>query len=570
MDNYSNKPRRTAIYIRVSTQEQKVDGYGLEAQRTKLREYIKNNTALNLKEVDIFEDTHTGSDLNRKSFLKMMEGVKAKKFDAVLVWKIDRLSRSLKHLLHTFEVMKDSGVSFISVQENIDFRGAIGGLIFQIFGAIAQFERELIKGRTNMGKIMSAEMGNYTGSTIPYGYKPILNASGKGKKLEIITEERKWIEKIFQWYIYEGLGDMAIAKRLNELKVPPGQYSPRRRTKWSARHIEHIIPNEIYQGQFVANKTDEEGHMLPVEKWTVVNIPECISEFVYIQAQQIRKNRNNGVGEKSAKYLLSGKLKDMSLDKPLAFAGRVRSDGKKCYYRKANAEKGLSVFELPADGIEEYVWSKILKAMKDPKSFIKEWVKREHIDETQIDSFKKDLTRLKEEAVNIELNMARIESFGENGTYSEEKMAQKLQKHNEELERVQSKINEIEKKIEFLGGVKLEIEKLKDASKQFKHLMDKPSRVQRKIIIQLFVDRVEVYKKKLSPEQQTEKRTKYEKRIRVVYRFNPKKFLEELAEDGTTLTSTTNTKKDPLGSSNSISGNTNISTYFMICFRLRR
>lgn len=89
--------RRVAIYIRVSTEEQKRDGYGLDAQKKRLTEYIANNPRLRLiTQPDwLYSDTHTGSDLNRPALNRLREVVKKKKFDAVLVWKIDRFSRSL-------------------------------------------------------------------------------------------------------------------------------------------------------------------------------------------------------------------------------------------------------------------------------------------------------------------------------------------------------------------------------------------------------------------------------------------------------------------------------------------
>src|SRR3972149_75566 len=190
----SNTPRKVAIYLRVSTTEQSTEGFGLEAQKKTLLDYVKHNIALNLttKPEWVFTDIHTGSDLNRPGLLKLRDAVRRQEFDAVLVLKIDRLSRSLQHLLMIFAEMEKHQVSFISLHENIDFRGAIGRLLFQIMGAMAQFERELIKGRTFMGKVASAEMGNYTGTHIPFGYKEVLNPNGKGKHIELLTEERKW------------------------------------------------------------------------------------------------------------------------------------------------------------------------------------------------------------------------------------------------------------------------------------------------------------------------------------------------------------------------------------------
>ena len=168
-----NPPQRlVAIYIRVSTSEQKREGYSPEHQKKRLMGYIENNPGINLRTRPdlIFQDVGTGNDLNRPQLDKLRKLVKQKAIQGIIVWRIDRLSRNLKHLLMLFEEFQKHEVSFISLQENIDFTGPIGRLIFQIFGSLAQFERELIRGRTYAGKIMSAELGNYTRGDTPYGY----------------------------------------------------------------------------------------------------------------------------------------------------------------------------------------------------------------------------------------------------------------------------------------------------------------------------------------------------------------------------------------------------------------
>ena len=336
-----NKPttdqkRRAAIYVRVSTAEQKIEGYGLEAQEKNLLEYIENNKGLGLytKKAWIFIDTHTGSDLNRPQFQAMMQQVKEGKFDAVLVWKIDRLSRSLKHLLSTFEIFEKHKASFVSVQENIDFKGPIGKLIFQIFGAIAQFERELIKGRTQMGKLASAEMGNYTGNFVPYGYRRIKNPSGKGSKLEIVLKEKEWVQQIFDWYIYDKQGFGQISKKLNSLKVPRGESSNAKQKfgKWTEKMIMLLLQSSIYRGEYVANNTDDNGDKLPPDQWTIVKVPPCVSELTFMQAENARKNRVGG--KVNSTYLLSGRIYDMTLEQPKKFFGAKRFKGGFSYRRK--------------------------------------------------------------------------------------------------------------------------------------------------------------------------------------------------------------------------------------------
>lgn len=120
------------------------------------------------KKYEYFDMGCTGADLNRPQYKKMMEDAKEDKFDIIAVWKIDRLSRNLSHLLGTFEILQKNKVGFYSLKENVDFSGPIGKLTFQIFGALAEFERETIKTRTKEGKVASARLGNYILNGVPF------------------------------------------------------------------------------------------------------------------------------------------------------------------------------------------------------------------------------------------------------------------------------------------------------------------------------------------------------------------------------------------------------------------
>lgn len=537
----SNGKRRVAVYIRVSTTEQKIDGYGLEAQKTKLMDYIKNNTALGLetKPEWFYCDTHTGSDLNRPALMEMRKGVKEKKFDAILVWKIDRLSRSLKHLLMIFEELKNNDASFISVQENIDFKGPIGSLIFQIFGAIAEFERELIKGRTQMGKIASAEMGNFTGTCIPYGYEPVTRKGGKGKRLEIIPKEKKWIEQMYDWYIYEGFGFGQIAKKLNELKVPRGEHSRVRDkfSKWTNKMVHVILTNTLYRGEFVANRKDDAGVLLSEEQWTVVEVPACISEFTFQQAQNARTGRKGG--KTDTDYLLSGKLKDMTLEKPKTFVGAKRSKGGFSYRRKQFKNKEgvhTPVFEIPGKQIEEYVWEKVMEAMKNPKVFIEHYLAKEYTNLSKVGQIERNISSLREKKINIEMTIARIEEAYENGNYSEEKMAEKVAEKNAEITEIEEALENKKDELRFMSSVDIEVQKLKSASEQVKYRLENLTRKQKKVLCSLFVDRVEMRRKKEGKN--------WDIAADIYFRFNPNKFMNTEIEGRTSKTSTDN-KKEP-------------------------
>ena len=185
MEN-DTKPIRIAFYIRVSTEDQ-LKGNGIELQKRALMQLYKQKSesmprwTLNEKKHVYVDKAMSGAKQNRPQFLAMMEAVKKKEIDLVVVWKIDRLSRSLQQLLVVFEELKKYKASFYSLKENIDFTGAIGKLTFHIFGALAEFERSMISMRTNEGKISSALRGNTISGQVPYGFTRIRN-EGKSKK----------------------------------------------------------------------------------------------------------------------------------------------------------------------------------------------------------------------------------------------------------------------------------------------------------------------------------------------------------------------------------------------------
>jgi DNA invertase Pin-like site-specific DNA recombinase len=136
--------RKAVIYARVSTNSQECG-----AQINELREYAKRAKYQVIQE---FLDTgHTGKHTRRPAFKKMMELVKKRKINIILVWKLDRLSRSMKDLVNTVEQLEHYGVDLCSYDNQIDTSSPGGKLLFHIMGAVAEFEREIISERVKAG-----------------------------------------------------------------------------------------------------------------------------------------------------------------------------------------------------------------------------------------------------------------------------------------------------------------------------------------------------------------------------------------------------------------------------------
>src|SRR5450755_4280004 len=136
---------RVALYARVST----LNGQDPEMQLSELREYASRRGWTITREY--VDQGISGSKESRPELNELMADAHRRKFDAVLVWKIDRFGRSLKHLVNALADLCAYGVAFISFRDNLDLSTPSGRLMFQIIGAMAEFERSLIQERVRAG-----------------------------------------------------------------------------------------------------------------------------------------------------------------------------------------------------------------------------------------------------------------------------------------------------------------------------------------------------------------------------------------------------------------------------------
>ena len=148
--------QQIAIYARVSTNDQTV-----ENQINELRDYCKRKGYTIYKEY--CDEGVSGAKSSRPALNSLMDDAMKRRFDAVVVWKLDRLGRSLSHLLKTLEEFKSLGIDFVAYNQNIDTTTPTGRLMFSMIGAFAEFERELIRERVKAGMETAREKGKHIG-----------------------------------------------------------------------------------------------------------------------------------------------------------------------------------------------------------------------------------------------------------------------------------------------------------------------------------------------------------------------------------------------------------------------
>ena len=142
---------KVAIYARVSTDEQDAD----KQERACLEYCLKNG----IEVYNVYKDVISGAKTTRPAFDFMLNDMRQYKFNAIMVTKLDRLGRSLKHLLNLFEEFRAKGVHFIAITQNIDTSSAVGQFQMQVLGAFAEFERNIISERTKEGLKYAKNIG---------------------------------------------------------------------------------------------------------------------------------------------------------------------------------------------------------------------------------------------------------------------------------------------------------------------------------------------------------------------------------------------------------------------------
>ncbi len=150
------RTKTVAIYARVSTDRQKVD-----MQINELRQFAARS-GWNIYE-EYIDQNYSGGNTKRPAFTAMMDAARKRKFDLLLVWKLDRLSRSLKDLIVTLDELGSCGIDFVSYDNNLDTSTPTGKLVFQIVGAVAEFEKEIIRERVVAGLATARNKGKRLG-----------------------------------------------------------------------------------------------------------------------------------------------------------------------------------------------------------------------------------------------------------------------------------------------------------------------------------------------------------------------------------------------------------------------
>jgi len=328
---------RCAIYTRVSTSDNLEKEFtSLDSQRESGESYIASQKSEGWTVLpDRYDDAgYTGANTERPALQSLISNIKEKKIDCIVVYKVDRLSRSLLDFSQLLEFFDQNNVTFVSVTQHFNTNTSMGRLTLNILLSFAQFEREIISERTRDKMGAAKRKGKWIGGCVPLGY----DLDKVNHKLLVNLEEAKIVCELFDLYLKKcSLLEVAKIANSNGYKTKAHKLSEGRQRggiKFLNTSIERIIKNAYYIGKVKYHDKLYPGEHKPI-----------ISDDIFQKAQQIlSENRPNRV-KKSVKNigLLSGILHCKSCNSSMyntySFKNSKKKKYKYNYYLCLNAHK---------------------------------------------------------------------------------------------------------------------------------------------------------------------------------------------------------------------------------------
>src|SRR5215218_3630567 len=366
-DGNFGSPERVALCLRVSSEEQR-ERETIEIQDEFLSQYCR---LYGLDVAGVYKDDGVSGTIplqERPEGRRLLEDAQAGRFDAVLVYKLDRLGRSLLVIVDAHDRLQACGVALKSATEPIDTSTPSGRLIFQMLASFAEYERETIRERTRAGLHRAFRGGRHFGA-VPYGYR----ADAQGR-LQVVPEEAEIVREIVS-NVAEGSTLYAEAKRLNDLGVPtPGwRYGSRAKRAgsklWSVMTVSNIVRQSAYSGR---HKVKANGGKHIIEQ----PVPPILNEPGLQERAEttLRQNKRYPNRKNDRDYLLSGLIRCAHCGG--AVAGHpTGSRGKKYHYYvcRTGRTKALNngvPHETPyvnAAWLEDLVWADVRRRfLNDP------------------------------------------------------------------------------------------------------------------------------------------------------------------------------------------------------------
>ena len=456
------------LYPRVSTEDQSRFGHSLDEQECKLKQLCE------FKGYEIYkiyrEEGVSAKNTNRPKFQEMIEDMKNGKINKIIVYKLDRLTRSIQDLEVICSMLEEYNCELESVAEEINTGNANGKFFIRMLTILAQLEIERTSERTKFGLVGAIKKGHIP-SRAPLGYKR------EDKKLVINHIEEEVVRRIFNMYL-EGESVCSICQTFNEENVL--------NRHWATTTVDKLLSNQIYIGNMEYNKRKKEN----IQLFENV-VPAIIDKTTFAMVQK-RKEKNLKNYKRKRTYIFMQKIYCPRCHKIMGGESSTSHTGDKhIYYKCNNCKKRIS---------EKKIEKSLMKFLNDMLDFF--LIIDNSFKPSMNHDIDNEIKRYDKLCDELKGKINRIKTAFLDGIIEAKELQKELNSLENEQLKCDKKIKELEKlkinndhkqDVELFFNIK-EIEKIKYKSSYVKenNLWDKLSQEQKQFIINKYIDSIEI------------------------------------------------------------------------------
>ena len=487
--------KRAAIYARVSDKSQDTE------DKTSIAEQISDMEAhcerRGLTITARYQEVGRGWSKNRLEFQRMLADAREGRFDVIVCWKSDRLSRGMYPAAALMEVVEAHQIGLEAVMDAIDMK------TFGLMAAIGKIELDNFRERSAMGKRGMAKQGRVPTGGLPYGYR-----IGNDGRPEVEEEHAEVIRRIFEMYVNEGMGSHSIAVRLTDEGVP----TPTGKQFWYQNRVLHVLSNATYLGTWFYGKyrhmATEDGvklHEQPRDAWIEIPVPQVIDGETWDRAQALKKQRSTR-SKRNTKvlYLLQHLVKcgecGHSFHAKSTWGSINVRNGKRYRYDLPSPRRyykcgGMHSLRLRcrerqyirAELLEERIWGEVKRVIQDPSVIV---AGIDTFDAERGGVLEEEIAQAERDVRGIEVEEDRAVRLYVSGKITESQLDVQRKFITERLERARAKLAEYRAK-EARGSEERELmERVLAWARDVGHRIDELTDEQRKEVLQLVLEQV--------------------------------------------------------------------------------
>ena len=346
--------KRAVIYTRVSTDDQATEGTSLEIQVERCRAYC---VAQGWSVQEVYTDAGvSGAKASRPALDDMLAAVEGGSVAVVVVAKLDRLGRSLRHLAPLLGDLDDRGVALVSIAEAFDSSTVGGRLMRNMLGTMAEWERDTIRERTHSGRMRRVELGGWGGGDIaPYGYR----VEGQGPAAALVPDEREaaMMLRAVALVLDHNMTTGQAAAALNAEGL-----TPRKAAVWTQMNLRNVLKRASLNGSWTYAKGRSHAVTISIPPLLDADRWQALQDHVQATSGGTRYNKAGTV------YPLTGRLFGTCGHH---FHGIGRADRKVTRYRCTFGRDTTNHEQCPeptvrAGQVEDAVWAEVVALLADP------------------------------------------------------------------------------------------------------------------------------------------------------------------------------------------------------------